>query len=999
MRNQSTAVRSGWRSGATWLALVAMLLVATSAFAQSTTGNIFGSVADDSGAPLPGVTVKLTGVGAPQTAVTDAQGQFRFPALPIGGYKIEATLDGFSTIENPNIQVSANRNASIQLVMNAAIQDVITVTTESPIIDERKVTAGASISNLELEKVPTARDPWALLSQTPGVQTDRINVGGNESGQQSVYVSAGAGSDETTWSVDGVNITDMSSISSPSYFDFDVFEEVQFTTGGSDVSLESAGVTVNIVTKRGGNDWRGSARYNLTDGDTQSDPDIASGDFGRNNNGPGGTPRAQNPASFIPNSINEVKEYGLETGGPIVKDRAWIWAGYGKNDPIDNVVGSTGQHDITVLENLNGKINGQITSSNSANVQYSTNDKLKDGRGAGADRAPETTTDQSGEGGNPTSILKVEDTQVVNSNFYVTGMYSFVDGGFQLVPKGGVGNPVWKTADGVYRGSYYFLYNNRDVTQYKADGSTFFNTGAVSHELKFGASQRQTETSSNFGFSGNFWVYDCSISGCNGDEVGPNTKYLNIWRDSNSVDEGEFNAVWLQDTMAFGNLTLNAGVRYETATGEVLAANIPAVTRGGVTFLAGINAPSFDPNVEYKELMPRFGATYSLGQERKTLLRASLARFAQQFVTGNYTRLGSTGTNSRLAGCLFNDANNNFAVDPNEVGSIDASACIPVSYNPANPTNSRTPNITDANLSPALTDELLLSVEHALRPEFVVSASLLYRQVTDIQDLQPLLRENGVVRVAQRGDYVQRTATAGGRQFTYFARRPGVTSAGGTFLTNGDREQEALGLTLGFNKRLSNRWMMRGHAQYTDWTWKVPDSYFDHNDPTNFGDGAGNIADGDRDGEVVAERSGGSGSKTGVFLNAKWSASLTGMYQVAPDRAWGFNVSGALNAREGYPNPAFVNITGTDGTTRSVQVFESLDDVHNDDVMTMDLRVDKEIAIGDNFGVTVGVDVFNLFNDNTVLQRNRNFTSTSFNFINETIAPRIIRGGVRLTFK
>ena len=126
---------------------------------------------------------------------------------------------------------------------------------------------------------------------------------------------------------------------------------------------------------------------------------------------------------------------------------------------------------------------------------------------------------------------------------------------------------------------------------------------------------------------------------------------------------------------------------------------------------------------------------------------------------------------------------------------------------------------------------------------------------------------------------------------------------------------------------------------------------------------------------------------------------MTGLYQVAPDRWWGFNLGGALNAREGYPNPSFVNIQGTDNTNRSVQVFDSLDDVHNDDVMTVDLRVDKEIAMGDSFGVTIGLDVFNVFNDNTVLQRDRNLTSTSYNYIQETISPRILRGGVRLSFR
>ena len=123
---------------------------------------------------------------------------------------------------------------------------------------ERKLGVGATISAPELEKIPSARDPWAMLTQTPGVRSDRINVGGNEGGQQAVFTTAGANTDDTTWAVDGVNITDMSAIASPQYYDFEAFEELQFTNGGSDVSLESSGVTVNIVTRRGTNEWRGS---------------------------------------------------------------------------------------------------------------------------------------------------------------------------------------------------------------------------------------------------------------------------------------------------------------------------------------------------------------------------------------------------------------------------------------------------------------------------------------------------------------------------------------------------------------------------------------------------------------------------------------------------------------------------------------------------------------------------------------------------------------------
>jgi Ca-activated chloride channel family protein len=81
-----------------------------------------------------------------------------------------------------------------------------------PLLDERRISTGATVSLEELEKIPTARDPWAVLQETPGVQTDRINVGGNESGQQSQYVGPGAKGDQQVWSVDGVVITDMAAM-------------------------------------------------------------------------------------------------------------------------------------------------------------------------------------------------------------------------------------------------------------------------------------------------------------------------------------------------------------------------------------------------------------------------------------------------------------------------------------------------------------------------------------------------------------------------------------------------------------------------------------------------------------------------------------------------------------------------------------------------------------------------------------------------------------------
>src|SRR4030088_3328969 len=95
---------------------------------------------------------------------------------------------------------------------------------------------------------------------------DRENVGGNISGQQSNYVSRGGSPFNNKWAVDGIDITDMSATgASPSYYDFDAFEEMTITTGGVDVTQQTGGVGINLVTKSGSDKFRGSSRYYVTD--------------------------------------------------------------------------------------------------------------------------------------------------------------------------------------------------------------------------------------------------------------------------------------------------------------------------------------------------------------------------------------------------------------------------------------------------------------------------------------------------------------------------------------------------------------------------------------------------------------------------------------------------------------------------------------------------------------------------------------------------------------
>ena len=120
------------------LFLTTLLAIACSAVAQTHTGNLFGEVTDDQGEPLPGVTITLTGNGPVKIQISNAEGQFRFLALAPGTYQITAELEGFNPVTYSNVNIRIGRNTTISFTLTPAVVEPITVTTQSPIIDERK---------------------------------------------------------------------------------------------------------------------------------------------------------------------------------------------------------------------------------------------------------------------------------------------------------------------------------------------------------------------------------------------------------------------------------------------------------------------------------------------------------------------------------------------------------------------------------------------------------------------------------------------------------------------------------------------------------------------------------------------------------------------------------------------------------------------------------------------------------------------------------------------
>ena len=212
------------------------LLAAASAYAQVQTGSITGTVSDSSNAVLPGATVTLSGerlIGGDQTLVTDATGTYRFDRLSPGTYTVKFELQGFKSITQADIRISAAFVATVNGKLEVgSVSETITVTGESPTVDTKSNVQQTVMNQEILEGVPTGRDPWSLAKLIPGVQVATYDVGGTQSMQQSSLSAHGSNTNDVSYNIDGatVNWPGGGGGATMMYYDQGMFEEVNYMT-------------------------------------------------------------------------------------------------------------------------------------------------------------------------------------------------------------------------------------------------------------------------------------------------------------------------------------------------------------------------------------------------------------------------------------------------------------------------------------------------------------------------------------------------------------------------------------------------------------------------------------------------------------------------------------------------------------------------------------------------------------------------------------------------
>ena len=650
------------------LVLVFSLAIGSS-YAQRLTGKLMGTVTDDEGILLPGVTVEISSPAlmGVRAQVTSDKGIYRFINLSPGVYKAVFKLEGFQTMERENLRISLGTTVTENIVIKpSALEETITVTAESPIVDVTKSGLSSTFDKDLLEKIPSGRFTFLdVIKQAPGIQ---------QVGQDSDRnVAFGSNMESNAYYLDGVDISNPDIGIVWHWINADIFEEVE--TSGIGLPAEYGqftGAVVNIVTKSGGNTFNGSISYY--------------GQFDRLTDD-------NNPQPEEAYSYQRHKFYYLtfNLGGPIVKDRVWFFASYEKSKDSVSFWNQDPDYPATwPADKYFFKLSTQITSKHklvgSFYYEVWEDPDIKD---------PWTEKEALANEIGTTPTWNVMYTWLISNDAY-----------FELKYAGYTGDDTYEPMHSDYDTSAHYdgytgVYSEGVwwpwfyvVSRHQANASlSYFAEDFLGgdHDFKIGVQLNRGTSDCHGGYAGGRAYYDYY-----GD------RYYMYEQDVYAYG-GVVNsmAAFVDDSWKIGErITLNLGFRYDHSNGSI--PSYPVYDGWDET---GEMNDSIDDLIVWNTFSPRIGIAFQLTSDQKTLLKATYGRYYDANYTSNWIWPGPNATDWKM-----------FLWD------LEFEEWILWDYLPGGMAY----NI-DPKLKNPYADQFSIGLERELLPDFSLGATLIYK--------------------------------------------------------------------------------------------------------------------------------------------------------------------------------------------------------------------------------------------------------------------------------
>lgn len=918
--------------------------------AQEQYGNIRGKVTDSNDEPLPGVTVTLEcPLYGARSMISSSGGTFRFLNLATGTYSLKCELSGFKAYIEEDIIIRVGDNFDFLVVLEqATLEEDVTVVAKSPIVDTKKTGSTFNVTEVMLQEIPSARDPWDILKQIPGIDVWVENVGGSTSGEQAGFSGKGSYTlGSGNFVMDGINITDNYARGNSSrYYDFDSFEEIQIVTTGQNPSIKTGGVSVNMVTRRGGNKFEFLGRFFFTNDKLQGDN------------------RTQEliDLDYVGNQINQLTDYGFQAGGPILRNKIWFWLGYGVQDirllSIDNYPQDT------KIESFNAKLNFQLSPKDRGELAFIYNDKTVFSRFVGPRRPPEATYDMT-TNGNP--FVKLEYERMFSDTFLMTLKLSYNWGWWGQDPRGGMDTQAGTDyGTGMRSGTADYLRTHRPSYNAHLDSNYFLEDFlGGDHEFKFGVEYRLTPSWGDHIWPGGVVkIYD------NGQ---PDQAQIHrcLWdQESDSL------SFYFNDAYSVGRFTFNLGLRVDRENSWANELEVPA-NPIAPEIMPAFKYSAIDPGVVFWTFQPRLGFTFDITGDGKTILRANIGRYS--FWPVNLGgRLAMTEENT--AQYFWNDLNRDDLVSRDELVGYPYEGLLSYGgFNIFDPTNPVSPFEIDPDLKSMLTDELFFGVEREIFKDFSLAANITVRKNYRSAWTVAFNRETG--QKDNQEDWegpFQGSITVDGETYDYEYWAPKTHRfelPNSIIEIRPDYHKNHTSLEVVATKRLSHRWMMNASFSIQ----RNSDHFGERGylDPTNvkFMEGGDNLSD------------------------PRWMAKINFLYQLP----WGFNFSGFAHARDGWAWNRYVRVRAPERQAKGLGTMgflfvEQCGTTRLSNFYNIDLSLSKDFILGRYGRLTVQVDAFNVFNFDHDIWRETWINSPYYNEITEILNPRVIRLGVRYRF-